>query len=193
MSSGDETREEAPEPAGDRDHRGPPRLRGRQQPGHVRGRRPPRPGRQPPPRPRPPGGDDQGPAPVPRGDVRPLRRRRQRLPLRAQGPHRLPRLPPDAPRVGEPGRLAGAAGVLLLAAPQRPARLRHPRPGRHGPPRPGAVRGLQQGRGHLRQARHRPRGLRPRRGAGLRHHQHRLQPGAVRRASSRCAATARPG
>ena len=35
-----------------------------------------------------------------------------------------------------------------------------PRPGHHGPPRPGLLRGLQQGRGGLRQARHRPRGLR---------------------------------
>ena len=47
--------------------------------------------------PRPPAGPArrprQGPAPVPRGDVRPLRRRRQRLPLRPQGPDRLPRLP----------------------------------------------------------------------------------------------------
>ena len=38
----------------------------------------------------------QGPAPVPRGDVGPLRRRRQRLPLRAEGPDRLPGLPADA-------------------------------------------------------------------------------------------------
>ena len=47
---------------------------------------------------------------------------------------------------------------------QRPAGLRDPRPGDHGPPGPGPLRGLQQGRGGVRQARRGSRRLRARRG-----------------------------
>ena len=96
MSSGDEIRDEAPEPAGTETTEVRLAYAGVSSLVTTEDTRPPRAGRQPPPRPRPARGDDQGAAPVPRGDGRPLRRRRQRLPLRAQGPHRLPGLPADA-------------------------------------------------------------------------------------------------
>ena len=90
--------------------------------------------------------------------------------------------------VGPAGRLAGAAGVLLLAPAQRPDGAVDPRPGHHGPPRPGLLRGLQQGRGGVRQARRSTARRSTTTGtAGLRHDEHRLQPEPCIRASSRCA------
>ncbi|CAA9430255.1 MAG: hypothetical protein AVDCRST_MAG64-3421, partial [uncultured Phycisphaerae bacterium] len=121
------------------------------------------------------------PAAVPRGAQRAARGRRQRLPVRPEGPGGVRRVRPHAAADGRAVRLAVAAGVLLVPAPQRPGRPAHPRPGRHRPPGPGLLRGVQQGRGDVRQARHRPGRARRGRRAGVRHDEHRLQPGAVRR------------
>ena len=53
------------------------------------------------------GGKVEGAAPLPRGAGRALRRRGERLPLRPQGPHRLPRLPPHASTAGLGPRACG--------------------------------------------------------------------------------------
>ena len=146
------------EPATHRGHAGRLAYAGVSSPGHRRGGRPARAGRQPPARPGPARGAAS------RTRCGSARRWPRSTPSSAATTATSPRTgPPTWPivrmraAVGRPGRLAGAAGVLRLAPAQRPDGLRDPRPGRHGPPRPGLLRGLQQGRGDLRQARHRPR------------------------------------
>ncbi len=70
-----------------------------------------------------------------------------------QGPHRLPRLPAHAPAGLGAEPVGGPARLRRLALAQRPARVPDPRPHRLGAPGRALVRGLQQGRGLLRQAR----------------------------------------
>ena len=165
------------EPEVDRD---PPVLRGRQLAGHDRRDRPAGPRRQPPPRSRPVRGHDQGPAPVPRGDGRALRRRRQRLPLRPQGPDRVPGLSADAAGIVEP-RTPGRPSASISpgsCGTTRPPSSSSTRSSRSTPTR-SCSRSSARTRGPTPSSASTSTPSSPPAVADLRHDQHRLQPGPV--------------